>query len=99
MNPSSLNTTTLEAQEYFGLVLCGPGAARLLHDKMACWIQLVEQRLRMQDPSVHLMEKVAKQLNIPYDGLGGYSTKLFNIMWDTEEVSVSNDVNKKRSKK
>lgn len=56
-----------------------------IHDRMKSInyrIQLVERRLRLQEPSVHLIEQVARKMNMSYEEMGGDSLQVLNEIWE-----------------
>ncbi|EYC06622.1 hypothetical protein Y032_0074g805 [Ancylostoma ceylanicum] len=45
-------------------------------------IQLVEQRLRLQEPNVNLIERMAAQMNVTVEEVGEDSQTILNKIWD-----------------
>ncbi|WKY02088.1 hypothetical protein Q1695_015810 [Nippostrongylus brasiliensis] len=46
-------------------------------------IELVERRLRLQEPNVHLIEQMAKKIKVSCEDVNRDATKVFSEIWDT----------------
>ncbi|CAJ0596900.1 unnamed protein product [Cylicocyclus nassatus] len=51
-------------------------------------IQCVEQRLRMQEPNIHLIEEMAKKLDVTYDDLAQDSKKILSSIWGQDSKNA-----------
>ncbi|KAK6744895.1 hypothetical protein RB195_011547 [Necator americanus] len=51
-------------------------------------IQLVEQRLRLQEPNVHLIAQMAKNMKVSFDDVGQDSERILSRIWGQDDSKL-----------